>query len=281
MHARRRRRRCLIYPIGLVVAALLLTSSVAAASKRPSPSALSRYREAQEHFKAQRFDDAYKGFAAVVTHWSGQAVAGYSADLLLDCLNRLKRYVEMERWVDRLLRMQSIATGQRLIRLHRLKVQLLRHRAEQLEKRKQHSACAATYLGAYRKHRRYSRAPAELLYNAAVCLRMAGQSKRALVPLTMLVHRHARSQLVGRALLRIADAEIVAKRPARAARAFFQYGQRFPGERDAPSALLHSVQLYMKAKARARARAAFRLMSKLYARREPRLVARARAALSR
>lgn len=234
---------------------LLVFSSIGAPpagaqSAGPTEDAVSaRFREARAAWDAGELARAVPVFEDILEQHIDHPTAPASAQLLLDALHRLQRYQDMERWVERLLARDNpgfaafvSAHPDLADTLHKLARQLMRKRAEEHERARDHSACARTYREAYN---RFPDAPDadELLYNAGVCLEMAGSVGASISMWKSLLQRFPRSPLARRSTTRLARAYDAIAWYEQAAEQYARYARQFAGERDAVAALERAIEL--------------------------------------
>jgi TolA-binding protein len=149
------------------------------------------YRMARIHYEHNHFAEAKKLFAEIVTKHPAHELATYAANLLLDCLNIRKKYAEMERWVDRLLKDPTLAKGELLELLKKLKHTMERKIAERLAKERKFRECGERYVKlarAFPDDPRWS----EVVYNAGICFEKAKLPDRAAARYKALIQASAR-----------------------------------------------------------------------------------------
>jgi tetratricopeptide (TPR) repeat protein len=212
------------------------------------------YRLARIYYEHDHHTEAIKRFEQIITTDPDHELASYAANLLLDCLNLLKRYQAMARQVERMLKMPRLAKGELLRTLNELWVSLERKRIEKLERAKKYRACGEGYLRMVARHPTH-RWRDELLFNAAICFELAKLPRRAIAARVNLVTSTPASRLVPRTLAMLAENLQQQGDPGEAARYLEQLAHRFPAEREAPEALERAFALRMARQEHAKARA--------------------------
>jgi tetratricopeptide (TPR) repeat protein len=148
------------------------------------------------HWRFHHLEVAVPYFAEVVDTRPDHDVAEYAANLLLDALNRLRRYDELVARIRSMLGDKVLLAGRPELagRLGMLRRQADRKDAERHEQRGDHRACAAAYLALHHEDPKADD-DADLLYNAAVCYELAGERSRAIETYDLLLRRHPKSEL--------------------------------------------------------------------------------------
>jgi TolA-binding protein len=201
------------------------------------------YRKARIFYTHDRYAKAVPVFAEIATRHPTHPLAVHAANLLLDSLNVLKRYLELATWVERLLKDPQLARGDLLTQLHRLRRAFRRRKAEQLRKAGRHRECGERYLEIAREpHPRW----AEVVYNAALCFEAAKMSATATAARRALILRKPHDPLAQRALAMLGQTHEAERQDRRAAAAYTDFARKFPGEREAPNLLERAVRLWMR-----------------------------------
>ena len=141
-----------------------------------------KYRKARIFYDYNHFDEAIKLFADIVDHHVNDELAIYSANLLLDCLNIMKRYKELLATVEKYLGNPVLMKDQEFRKqMVSLKTDSLVAEAKQYEKEKNYKECGISFVAAAETipdHKDH----AQRLYNAGLCFqnaRLVGQAIKA------------------------------------------------------------------------------------------------------
>src|SRR5262249_39675497 len=136
-----------------------------------------KFLKANIYRRHNHFDEAIPMFEDIIEHHKDHETALYSANLLLDSLNRLQRYDEMLTWVDKLQSDKDWLKDKEDLAetLERLKRQSLRKNAEHLEDEAKKSGdfakyvkCGQAYIDIYNRDPQGEKGD-EVLYNAGTC----------------------------------------------------------------------------------------------------------------
>ena len=210
----------------------------------PSDSDLAdmKFYRARIFWRFDHLERANKLFADILRNHRGHEVSLFSANLLLDSLNRLQQYEEMNRWVDRMLGWERWLSDKDDLRasLNEIKSQALRRTAEQYEERGDHTACGEQYREIYNRDPDTSDAD-ELLYNSGVCYEEGKSIGLAIRMFETLSQRFPDSKLTQRAIVRLGNNYGAIAYYDQAAERYETYARRFGGEDDAPAALNNAM----------------------------------------
>jgi tetratricopeptide (TPR) repeat protein len=148
-----------------------------------------------------QLDEAVKAFAEIVTKYPESVVAEYSANLLLDGLNRDARYAELGEWAAKMrANAKLVAHPDLALTLRRIGNQALRRRAEVLEAAGRagdpaaYLACGKLYREGFTADPKQERGD-EVLFNAAVCFEGGGVLGDAAATYNELVAKFPASKL--------------------------------------------------------------------------------------
>jgi hypothetical protein len=195
--------------------------------------------------------EAVADLGAVAEGHRGSDVGELAVNLLLDLLVQARRYDEMAVWVDRVRADAPFLSGHpdMAARLALLKQQILRKRAEQLEKagrdrggRDAYGACGDAYREAFEIDPQASHGD-ELLYNAAICYELAGSASAALVLYGRVADAGRGSPLGRRALGRRGALSLRIARFADAADDGERAARQYAGEPDSRAQLADAAFL--------------------------------------
>jgi tetratricopeptide (TPR) repeat protein len=210
-----------------------------------------KFNKANLFRRYNRFDEALALFDDILTNHRDHETALYSANLMLDSLNRLQRYDQMLKWVDTLLADEKWLTkdddqadDKEALKetLEALKRQSLRKRAEQVTGEAEKSkdikkfvACGDMYTEIYNRDENAADAD-EVLYNAGYCYEQ-GKSLGAAIPLfKALIEKFGKDEKgrdtknvhAQKALLRLGAVYARVGYYDKAADFLGQYGLKFP-----------------------------------------------------
>jgi tetratricopeptide (TPR) repeat protein len=201
-----------------------------------------KFYKARIFWRFDHLDEANKLFIDILRNHRDHEVSLFSANLLLDSLNRLQRYDDMNVWVQRLLSWEQWLEDKEELHasLIRLQGQTMRRRAEQLEERGDHVACGELYREIYNMDPDTGDAD-ELLYNSGTCYEQGKSIGLAIRMFETLSQRFPDSTLTQRAIVRLGVNYAAIAYYDQAAERFEVYARRFGGEDDAPDALNNAV----------------------------------------
>ncbi len=196
-----------------------------------------KYRKARVFYDYNHFDDAIKLFADIVDHHVNDDLAIYSANLLLDCLNILKRYKELLATVEKYLANPVLMKDQEFRKqMVMLKTDSLVVEAKQYEKDKNYKECGISFIAAAEtipEHKDH----ALRLYNAGLCFQNARLIGQAIKAREQLIKDHPKDTLAQRALFQIASGYHQLAYYSEAAKRYEEFAGKFPGEKQAFTAL--------------------------------------------
>jgi len=202
------------------------------------------YRKARIYYDHNHYDKAVEMFSTIVIKHSGHELAVYAANLLLDSLNVLKKFGELNQWVDRLMQDPKLAQGDFLEQLRTLKRGAQRKEAEHLQKTGQYKECGAKYAAIANDYQEDPRW-AEVLYNAAMCFEAAKLIGQAISIRNTLIKIKPNDPLSQKAMYMIGANYHALAWYSRAADYYEQFSKKFPGEKDAPEALQNAIVFRM------------------------------------
>jgi tetratricopeptide (TPR) repeat protein len=196
-----------------------------------------KYRKARVFYDYNHFDEAIALFADIVDHHVNDDLAIYSANLLLDCLNILKRYKELLATVEKFLGNPVLMKDQEFRKqMVSLKTDSLVAEAKQYEKEKNYKECGISFVAAAETipdHKDH----AQRLYNAGLCFQNARLVGQAIKAREQLIAAHPKDTLSQRALFQIASGYHQLAYYSEAAKRYEEFAGKFPGEKQAFTAL--------------------------------------------
>ncbi|MCC6747684.1 MAG: tetratricopeptide repeat protein [Deltaproteobacteria bacterium] len=198
------------------------------------------YRKARIYYENNYFQKAADMFAIIATKHPDHELALYSANLLLDALNILKKYDELSRWVETFLKSPKLAQGEFLAQLRKLKGGLQRKIAEQMQKDARYRECGEKYAELANEYQDDARW-AELVYNAALCFEAAKLIGQAIAIRSTLIQAKPKHPLAQKALYMIGANYHALAWYSRAAENYEKFATQFPGEKQAPEALQNAI----------------------------------------
>lgn len=196
-----------------------------------------KYRKARIFYDYNHFDEAIKLFGDIVDHHVNDELAIYSANLLLDCLNILKRYKELLATVEKYLANPVLMKDEEFRKqMVSLKTDSLVAEAKQYEKEKNYKECGISFVAAAETipdHKDH----AQRLYNAGLCFQNARLIGQAIKVREQLIAAHPKDTLAQRALFQIASGYHQLAYYSEAAKRYEEFASKFPGEKQAFTAL--------------------------------------------
>jgi len=196
-----------------------------------------KYRKARVFYDYNHFDEAIKLFQDIVDHHVNDELAIYSANLLLDSLNVLKRYKELLQTVEKFLANPVLMKDQEFRKqMVSLKTDSLVAEAKQYEKDKNYKECGISFVAAAETipdHKDH----AQRLYNAGLCFQNARLIGQAIKAREALIKDHPKDILAQRALFQIASGYHQLAYYSEAAKRYEEFAGKFPGEKQALTAL--------------------------------------------
>jgi tetratricopeptide (TPR) repeat protein len=196
-----------------------------------------KYRKARVFYDYNHLEEAIKLFADIVDHHVNDDLAIYSANLLLDSLNILKRYKELLATVEKYLGNPVLMKDQEFRKqMVMLKTDSLVVEAKQYEKDKNYKECGISFIAAAETipdHKDH----AQRLYNAGLCFQNARLVGQAIKAREQLIKDHPKDNLAQRALFQIASGYHQLAYYSEAAKRYEEFAGKFPGEKQAFTAL--------------------------------------------
>jgi len=196
-----------------------------------------KYRKARIFYDYNHFEEAIKLFQDIVDHHVSDDLAIYSANLLLDCLNIMKRYKELLAQVEKFLANPTLMKDQEFRKqMVSLKTDSLVAEAKQYEKEKNYKECGISFIAAAETipdHKDH----AQRLYNAGLCFQNARLIGQAIKAREQLIKDHPKDTLSQRALFQIASGYHQLAYYSEAAKRYEEFAGKFPGEKQALTAL--------------------------------------------
>lgn len=208
-----------------------------------------KFLKARIFWRHNHFDKAVPLFEDIVQKHLEHETGEYSVNLLLDTLNRAKRYDEMLKWVDILLSKKQFLEGKDDLvqRLETLKGQSMRKNAEKLEQVAKSSGdftkyveCGKAYLDIYNRNPQGEKND-EVLYNAGVCFEEGKSIGAAITMYNLLSKLYPDSNSTQKAIARLGNNYARVAWYDKSATKLEEYAKRFGGEKDAFQALSDAV----------------------------------------
>ena len=189
-------------------------------------------------WKYRHYAEAAPFFIDVIQTRPEHEVAEFSANLLLDSLNRSGQQEELVKWVDRLLANKAFLEDRPDMqeRLSELKCQSTRMLAQTREKAQDYQMCGNTYVETFRQCPEYEKLD-EVLFNAAVCYEKARLLGQAIYWRSQLVSRFPKSNLAQKAGYALGQNYAAIAAYDRAADKYEEYAKKYGGEKNASDAL--------------------------------------------
>jgi tetratricopeptide (TPR) repeat protein len=208
-----------------------------------------KFLKANIYRRHNHFDEAIPIFEDIITHHKDHETALYSANLLLDTLNRLQRYDDMLTWVDKLQADKKWLEDKPDLAqsLEHLKRQSLRKNAEKIEAEAKASGnfqkyvdCGQAYITIYNRDPQGEKGD-EVLYNAGVCFENGKSIGAALTMFQTLRKAYPKSHEAAKALARLGANYAAVAYYDKAADMYEEYAKRYAGEKDAFDAMNDAV----------------------------------------
>jgi len=208
-----------------------------------------KFLKARIFWRYNHFDKAIPMFEDIVQNHLSHETGEWSANLLLDTLNRAQRHEEMLRWVDVLsAKKEFLADKEDLAeRLGQLKRQSIRKVAEQLEATAKASGdfskyveCGDQYLTVFNDNPEADDADV-VLYNSGVCYEQGRSIGAAIRMFEQLSKFFPDSKQTQKALARLGHNYGQIAYYRQSAEKLEEYARRFGGEDDAHKALWDAV----------------------------------------
>ena len=198
------------------------------------------YRKARIYYNHNHYDDAVKVFALIVTKHSSHNLAIYAGNLLLDSLNIMKKYNKLNRWVDKMMGIKVLATGDFLVQLRKLKRGAQWKEAEQLRKQAQYKMCGERFAAMANEYQEAERW-AEMLYNSAMCFEAAKLIGLAISIRNTLIRVKPDHKLAQKAMFMIGANYHALAWYSRAAEFYEKFALKYPGESESAEALQNAI----------------------------------------
>ncbi len=202
------------------------------------------YRKARIYYTHNHYDKAVKMFADIVVKHPEHELAEYAANLLLDSLNILKKFDQLNKWVNRLMKEPKIAKGEFLAQLRTLKRGAQWKEAEQLQKNGMYRMCGEKYSKIANEYPEDKRWP-DVVYNAALCYEAAKLIGMAIKLRTILIKTQPKHPRAQAALYMVGANYHALAWYSRAAAKYEEFAKNFPGEKEAPEALQNAIVFRM------------------------------------
>jgi tetratricopeptide (TPR) repeat protein len=198
------------------------------------------YRKARIYYEHNHYDKAYKLFSRVVVEHPQHELSEYAANLMLDCLNILKRYDELLEWLRKFKKIPALYQGELRAQIDKLFNQFERIRCETAQKDGRYRECGECY------RRLASKNPddprwSELAYNSALCYEAAKLIGNAIQIRTQLINVAKDDPLAQKAMYMIGANYHGLAWYSRAAAWYERFAREFPGEEEAPKALQDAI----------------------------------------
>ncbi len=208
-----------------------------------------KFLKARIYWRYNHYDKAIPLFEDVVENHLDHETGEYSANLLLDTLNRTQRYDDMLKWVSFLIKRKDFLEDKEDLaeRLTALQRQSMRKSAEKLEQVAKDSGdyskyveCGTKYLEIYNENVEADDADV-VLYNAGVCFEQGKSIGAAIRMFETLSRLFPKSKQTQRAIVRLGRNYAAIAYYDRAAERYETFAKRFGGEKDAYQALNDAV----------------------------------------
>ena len=208
-----------------------------------------KFLKARIYWRYNHFEKAIPNFEDIANNHRDHETAIYSINLLLDTLNRARKYEKMIEWVDILQkRKKFLEENEDLAEvLERLKRQSLRKSAEQIETQAKESGdytkyvdCGKAYLTIYNRDPEGDKGE-EVLYNAGVCFESGRSYSAAIQMYNLLNRRYPEAKVTQKSIARLGNIYAQVAWYDKAAAKLETYAKRFGGEKDAFKALSDAV----------------------------------------
>jgi len=196
-----------------------------------------KYRKARIFYEYNHFEEAVPLFGDLVEHHRNTELGIFSANLLLDTLNILKRTKEILAWVDKFLKMPELMKDEEFAKqMISIKTDALVREAKEFEGQGKFKECAQSMVAAAETLPEHPEHPTRL-YDAALCFQNARLVGQAIRFRQELIEKYPTNPLSQRALYQIASGFHQLAYYSRASEFYEQYANKFPGESQSPKAL--------------------------------------------
>jgi len=200
------------------------------------------YRKARIYYNYNHYKEAVDMFGVITTKHQDHELAVYAANLLLDSLNIMKKFDELNKWVRRYLADAKLSGKDPEFKkqLEKLEAASERKAAEELQKTGHFRDAAERYAQIANK---YQDDPkwAELLFNAAINYEAAKLIGMAISLRNTLIKQKPKDPLAQKAMFMIGANYHALAWYSRAADYYEQFAKGFPGEKEAPEALQNAI----------------------------------------
>lgn len=201
-----------------------------------------KFLKARIFWRYDRLDESMPLFYDIVEKHPDHETAGWAANILLDNLNRLKKYSELTKLAKTLLANKKFMADKEELgeTLGDIVAVGMRKAAEQLEKDGRHIACGRAYNDIY------DAAPNgagmdEVLFNAGVCFTKGKSIGLAIRSFAILNKKFPKAEKAKKALVLMGNAYGAIASYEKAAEKYEEFARRFPGEKEASGALNNAV----------------------------------------
>ncbi len=196
-----------------------------------------KYRKARIYYDYNHFDEAIKLFQDVVDHHPDHELAVYSANLLLDSLNITHRSKEVVALADKFMKIPQLMKDPEFQKqMVTIKTDSYVIEAKRYESEKNFKECARSMEAAADSLPDDPR-HAERLYDAGMCYQNARLIGQAIRVRESLIKAHPKDPLALKAQYKIASGYHQLASYTRAAEYYELFATKFPGEKDAETAL--------------------------------------------
>jgi tetratricopeptide (TPR) repeat protein len=208
-----------------------------------------KFLKANIYRRYNQFDKAIPLFQEILDKHRSHETAEYSANLLLDTFNRLKKYDDMLALATKLGGDAKFLEGKDDLKetLARLKAQSMRKKAEDMEKQAKETKdygkyveCGQAYLDIYNANPE-AKENDEVLYNALVCFQDGKSIGAAIIAFGYLDKYYPNSKLTAKGLARVGKAYGDIAMYDKAADKLETYAKKYAGEKDAYDAMSDAV----------------------------------------
>jgi tetratricopeptide (TPR) repeat protein len=203
-----------------------------------------KYRKARIYYETNHFKEAAAMFGDIATKHPEHELSLYAANLLLDSLNILKRFEELNQWVSRFKKEPKLAQGEFLATLNTLDAASKRKHAEELQKTGSYKECGDKYAAIANEYQDDPRWP-ELLYNAAICFEAAKLIGMAISIRNTLIKVKPKDPRAQKAMYMVGANYHALAWYSRAAEYYERFAMGYPGETEAPEALQNAIVFRM------------------------------------
>ncbi|MBL4632323.1 MAG: tetratricopeptide repeat protein, partial [Kofleriaceae bacterium] len=203
---------------------------------------LMRFYKARILWRFDHLEKALPLFMSIVRDHSSHDLAGTSAWITADSLNRLGHHSRLSAFASKTLANKSFMKDKDSLRERLVHVRIvgLRLEAERLETRKKYVPCGLKYMSIFSEYPT-EEGMDEVLYNAGRCFQLGKSIGLAIQSFSRLERSFPNSPRTPKSLILMANAYGSIAAFEQAAQKYEEYATRFPDEKDAPSALNNAV----------------------------------------